>query len=72
MDKIVASVLDADFSNWKTWLKAIENAGIKRIQWDIMDNKFVENNGVDKKYIQILRPKTKLFFESHLMVNYPE
>ncbi|MEM4364200.1 MAG: ribulose-phosphate 3-epimerase [Candidatus Diapherotrites archaeon] len=72
MDKIVASVLDADFSNWKTWLKAIENSGIKRIQWDIMDNKFVENNGVDKKYIQILRPKTKLFFESHLMVNYPE
>lgn len=70
--KIAASVLNADFSNWKKWLPELEAANADRIQWDIMDGKFVANTGVDKKYISMLKPRTKIFFESHLMVQKPE
>ena len=72
MAEIAASVLDADFSKWKQWLPELEKAGIKRIQWDVMDNKFVPNKGIDKKFFAELRPRTKAFFESHLMVLEPE
>ncbi len=72
MESIVASVLDADFSRWKKWLGELDEAGVKSIQWDIMDNEFVKNTGVDKSFIPILRAKTKMFFESHLMVSKPE
>src|SRR3989344_1561850 len=72
MAEIAASVLDADFSKWKQWLPELEKAGIKRIQWDVMDNRFVPNKGIDKKFFAELRPRTKAFFESHLMVLQPE
>jgi len=72
MAEIAASVLDADFSKWKQWLPELEKAGIKRIQWDVMDNRFVPNKGIDKKFFAELRPRTKAFFESHLMVLEPE
>ena len=70
MAKVAASVLDADFSKWREWLPKLSK--VDRIQFDIMDNKFVPNKGLDKKRISELRPKTKLFFESHLMVENPE
>ncbi len=70
MVKVAASVLDADFQKWREWLPKLSKAD--RIQFDIMDKKFVPNKGLDKKRISELRPKTKLFFESHLMVEKPE
>ncbi|MBI4210253.1 MAG: ribulose-phosphate 3-epimerase [Candidatus Diapherotrites archaeon] len=72
MPKIAASVLNADFSKWKQWLPELESAKVDRIQFDIMDGKYVHNAGVDKKHIRTLRPETKLLFESHLMVRNPE
>lgn len=72
MPKIAASVLNADFSRQAEWLPALEKAKVDRIQWDIMDNKFVPNTGVAKDLIPKLRKKTKIYFESHLMVQKPE
>jgi len=72
MVKIAASVLNADFLKWQEWLPQLEEAGVDRIQWDIMDNKYVPNSGVNKKLLGELRPKTKIFFESHHMVLEPE
>ncbi|MAG18423.1 MAG: ribulose-phosphate 3-epimerase [Candidatus Diapherotrites archaeon] len=72
MVKIAASVLNADFSKWQEWLPKLEEAKVDRIQWDIMDNKYVPNNGVDKKWLAELRNHTKIFFESHHMVKKPE
>jgi|SRR3989344_2652664 len=72
MVKIAASVLNADLTKWEQWLPELEKARVDRIQFDIMDNKYVPNTGVDKKIISELRPHTKLFFESHLMVEKPE
>lgn len=72
MPKIAASVLNADLSKWKEWLPQLEKARADRIQFDIMDNKFVPNTGVPRNFVGELRPHTKIFFESHLMVNRPE
>ncbi|MCR4335179.1 MAG: ribulose-phosphate 3-epimerase [archaeon] len=72
MVKIAASVLNADFSKWQEWLPELEKAKVDRIQWDVMDNKYVPNKGVDKKWLAELRNKTKIFFESHHMVLNPE
>ncbi len=71
MTKIAPSVLGVDFSKSSEWLKELEESNIDRIHWDIMDNEYVPNTGVDKNEIAELRPKTKLFFESHLMVSTP-
>ncbi len=72
MAKIAASVLNADFSKSSKWLPELAKARVDRIQFDIMDGKFVPNTGVDKKFISQLRPKTKIFFETHLMVEKPQ
>lgn len=72
MVKVAASVLNADFSEWKKWLPQLEEANVDRIQWDIMDNQYVSNDGVNKHFLEELRPRTKIFFESHLMVLHPE
>ncbi len=72
MPAITASVLNADLSKWKEWLPLLEKARVERIQFDIMDGKFVQNTGVPKNVVKELRPHTKIFFESHLMVEKPE
>ena len=72
MVKVIASVLNADFSKKKEWLPQLNESEIDGIQWDIMDNKYVPNTGIEKQLIGELRPQTKLFFESHLMVVDPE
>ncbi len=72
MAEIAVSVLNSDNSRWREWLPLLEKAGIDRIQFDIMDRKFVPNTGVPKEFVAELRPQTKLFFESHLMVLRPE
>ncbi|HLC92425.1 MAG TPA: ribulose-phosphate 3-epimerase [archaeon] len=72
MTEIAASVLNADRTKWKEWLPQLEKAEVDRIQFDIMDNKYVPNTGVPKEFISELRPHTKIFFETHLMVEKPE
>ncbi len=72
MTEIAASVLNADLSKWKEWLPQLEKARVGRIQFDIMDNRFVPNTGVPRDAVRELRPHTKIFFESHLMVENPE
>jgi ribulose-phosphate 3-epimerase len=72
MPKIAVSVLNADFSKHVEWLPEIEKARADIIQWDIMDNKFVPNNGVPADLISMLRKRTKIYFEAHLMVEKPE
>ena len=72
MPQIAASVLNADASKWKEWLPQLEEALVDRIQFDIMDNKYVPNTGVEKRLIAELRPHTRIFFETHLMTERPE
>ena len=40
---LVASVLPADFSELGQEVRQLEKAGVDRIQWDVMDGRFVPN-----------------------------
>lgn len=66
------SLLSADFGNLEQTLKDLENAGISWVHWDVMDGLFVPNITFGQHVIKLLRPKTKLFFDVHLMIEQPE
>jgi ribulose-phosphate 3-epimerase len=65
-------VLPADFSKLGSECKDLEDAGVDRIQWDVMDGQFVPNLTFGPDVIGACRPHTSLPFEAHLMVNTPE
>jgi len=70
--KIVPSVLPADFANLGKECAALEEAGVDRIQFDIMDGQFVPNLTFGPDTIASVRSHTSLPFEAHLMTLQPE
>ena len=70
--QIAPSVLPADFSRLGEECKALEDAGVDRIQWDVMDGQFVPNLTFGPDVIAACRPWVEIPFEAHLMVNTPE
>lgn len=70
--QIAPSVLPADFSRLGEECKALEDAGVDRIQWDVMDGQFVPNLTFGPDVIAACRPWVQVPFEAHLMVNTPE
>jgi ribulose-phosphate 3-epimerase len=70
--QVVASVLAADWSRLGEELEALEQAGVDRVQWDVMDGHFVPNLTVGPAVVAACRPATALPFEAHLMVEHPE
>jgi len=69
---IVPSVLPADFARLGEEVAALEEAGVDRIQWDVMDGQFVPNITVGPDIVAAARKHTMLPFEVHLMVRTPE
>ncbi len=69
---IAPSVLPADFSRLGEECKALEDAGVDRIQWDVMDGQFVPNLTFGPDVIAACRPHVQVPFEAHLMVQTPE
>jgi len=69
---LVASVLPADFSELGQQVKQLEKAGVDRIQWDVMDGRFVPNLTFGPDVIAANRRHVSLDFEVHLMVDDPE
>ena len=72
MIKIIPSILSADFTRLGEQVQAVEQAGVERIQVDVMDGRFVPNITFGPRVIECLRPLTKLAIEAHLMVDRPE
>lgn len=70
--EIAPSVLPADFSRLGDECRALEDAGVDRIQWDVMDGQFVPNLTFGPDVIAACRPHVQVPFEAHLMVNTPE
>jgi ribulose-phosphate 3-epimerase len=70
--EIVPSVLPADFSRLGDELVALEKAGADRIQWDVMDGRFVPNLTFGPDVIAACRPHVTVPFEAHLMVDEPD
>ena len=72
MKEIVPSLLSADFSILAEQVALMEEAGAKRLHFDVMDGHFVNNLTFGAPLVASLRNKSELHFEAHLMVSNPE
>ena len=70
--EIVPSVLPADFARLGDEVSALERAGVDRIQWDVMDGRFVPNLTFGPDVIAAARKHCSVPFEAHLMVLEPQ
>ena len=69
---IVPSVLPADFARLGAECEALEQAGVDRIQFDVMDGRFVPNLTFGPDVIAAVRPSVQVPFEAHLMMVEPD
>ena len=67
--QIIPSVLPADWANMGQCVKDLENAGVDRIQFDVMDGNFVPNLTFGPEMISACRKYCKVPFETQLMVS---
>ncbi|HVP36618.1 MAG TPA: ribulose-phosphate 3-epimerase [Terriglobales bacterium] len=70
--EIVPSLLSADFSALGEEIRKVEKAGCKRLHLDVMDGHFVPNITFGPMVIKAIRKKTKLYLQTHLMIECPE
>ena len=70
--EIAPSVLPADFARLGDEVAALEAAGVDRIQWDVMDGRFVPNLTFGPDVIAACRSHATVLFEAHLMVEQPD
>merc|ERR1711907_296630 len=66
--QIIPSVLPADWANMGGECKMLEDAGVDRIQFDVMDGNFVPNLTFGPELIAACRKYCKTPFETQLMV----
>lgn len=69
---IAPSVLPADFARLGEECQALEAAGVDRIQFDVMDGRFVPNLTFGPDVIAAVRPAVSVPFEAHLMIEEPD
>merc|ERR1719311_2014282 len=62
--QIIPSVLPADWANMGAECKRLEDAGVDRIQFDVMDGNFVPNLTFGPELIAACRKYTKVPFET--------
>src|SRR5215211_1016400 len=64
--------LGADYARLGQEVAELEAAGVDRIQWDIMDGRFVPNLSFSADVVAACRPHATLPYEAHLMVEDPD
>jgi ribulose-phosphate 3-epimerase len=72
MAEIVPSILSADFTRLGEQVRAVEQAGARRIQIDVMDGHFVPNITMGPMVVEAVRSCTKAILEAHLMISNPQ
>lgn len=70
--KISPSILSADFAQFGTAVRELEDAGADMVHIDIMDGHFVNNLTFGAGVVAAIRPHSQLFYDCHLMVEHPE
>jgi ribulose-phosphate 3-epimerase len=70
--EIAPSVLPVDFARLGDEVAALQDAGVDRIQWDVMDGQFVPNLTFGPDVIAAARRHATVPFEAHLMVLTPD
>lgn len=71
-NKIAPSILAADYANFASELKRIEETDAEYVHIDIMDGQFVPNISFGADVVASMRKHSKLVFDCHLMVGDPE
>ena len=69
---LAPSLLSADFSSLEKAIKQIEEKNGQVVHIDVMDGQFVPEITYGQPVIRSIRKLTKLPFDVHLMVNFPE
>jgi ribulose-phosphate 3-epimerase len=68
---LAPSLLAGDHARLADSVKVVEDLGLARLHVDIMDGHFVPNLSFGPQTVAALRPGSKLFFETHLMLDEP-
>ena len=71
-NKIAPSILAADYANFASELKRIEETSAEYVHIDIMDGQFVPNITFGADVVASMRKHSKIVFDCHLMVVNPE
>ncbi|MDR2726537.1 MAG: ribulose-phosphate 3-epimerase [Deltaproteobacteria bacterium] len=66
------SLLSADCGKLAEELAELEAAGLTWAHWDVMDGRFVPNITFGQHVIRQLRPRSRLVFDAHLMIEEPD
>ena len=66
------SLLAGDHAQLGTSVRIVEELGLAWIHLDIMDGHFVPNFSFGPQTVAAIRPPSKLFFDTHLMLDEPQ